>query len=78
MKEKLLKEQNKKKKKDFLEVYLVKKFVYIKDYKFIFLNGDGIQKIVFLKGCFVEVVLGFEFLIRKWYLNFLNFVNLFK
>lgn len=78
MKEKLPKEQNKKKKKDLLEVHPVKKSAHIKDHKLIFSNGDGTQKIVSLKGCSVEAVSGSELPTRKWYSNLLNFANSFK
>ncbi|KAJ0229245.1 hypothetical protein HA466_0318070 [Hirschfeldia incana] len=64
-KEKLPKEQ-KKKKKDILEVHPVRKSALIKDHKLILSNANGTQKIISLKGCSVEAVSGSELPTRKW------------
>ncbi|KAL0731716.1 hypothetical protein Bca4012_027810 [Brassica carinata] len=65
-KEKLLPKEQKKKKKDLLEVHPVKKSARIKDHKLILLNADGTQTIVTLRGCSVEAVSGSELPTRKW------------
>ncbi|KAF8090429.1 hypothetical protein N665_0476s0009 [Sinapis alba] len=64
-KEKLPKEQ-KKKKRDLLEVHPAKKSARIKDHKLIMSNADSTQTIVTLKGCSVEAVSGSELPTRKW------------
>lgn len=68
MKEKLPKEQ--KRKKDFLEIHPLRKFARIKDHKLILSDADGTQTIVSLKGCSIEAVSGSDLPTRKWYRHF--------
>ncbi|ESQ27867.1 hypothetical protein EUTSA_v10018153mg [Eutrema salsugineum] len=64
MKEKLPKEQ--KKKKDLLDVHPVRKFARIKDHKLILSETNNTQTIITLKGCSVDAVSGSELPTRKW------------
>ncbi|KAJ4713962.1 testis-expressed sequence 2 protein-like [Melia azedarach] len=63
-KEKVSKEQ--KRKKDFLEVYPVRKYAKIKDCVLILIESDGSQTAIPLKGCVIEAVSASSLPSRKW------------
>lgn len=64
-KEKFSKEQ--KKKKEFLEVYPVRKYAKIKHRALILTSTDGSQTSFLLKGCEIKAVSASSLSSRKWY-----------